>query len=1381
MDNYFQNAVIDLDKLLDDFEQSTDELESYQSCDRPPNPEQQDFYLQPDFPSTRKQPSEISTSQSPSSDCLKESKLELKPATPVSSSDKNVTGPDLLSCVDGGASNEEESNTGRSSVPICDLISDMGSLRHTASSNESRIPDAIQTGGNVSDLELLSDPNFFTVPLANITTDLPNEQMNSGVPPATSNWLPRSDANRLERSAEASGSNLQVDSDLTHNLDDMQEPSDTDSTSDTTSSSSSSSTDGYVSDDNSYETLAEGEPGLVSQEYDLPMDYALHIEHKELTQAACPEVATVSTPHVVNSSVLDNTQKECPTLEPSTSSSLITSECTDKVTDSSSAVVYSGELYDSTSSVAVDCRTEESPEVLAEHTSVVSESQATNVDILEDNSSAVSAKGHEMASCESKPLEPPILLPIAKEHSVLGGLHTADKVSPQLSEIPVINVENPSIIAQPVANQTYSSEFGDALLSDLMIHSLPSNLNELLGDTYITDAELDAFLSEEAVSLSKENAVGNIPTNYPCEGVSSASPAVESPSNAQQSVKTDQDRTEDTANCCTADASETKAAYLSQGQEDLPGANVVSPVGGARPKRLLHHPPKTLALGLPANLNNKEAEEQQGAEQKSEESTYSPPPHVVSPIPNNSILKKTMSTDSPESPELSQREVLGKPEYGAEEDLVLGQRQPTWIPDSEAPNCMNCSIKFTFTKRRHHCRACGKVFCAVCCNQKCKLQYLEKEARVCVICFSYITRGLNQKEQKRVWFADGLLPNGEVADTSKLAGVSKRATQDSYPASPVSPECALATGPLLDIASQCDEAVKPAEASTEVSNEPGSVTGEAASPFHISSPSDYTMLCGIDKCVSRETSLIPDDELGLPPLLLTTGDGGDALVENSPTHAGAMMLLKEDGPNPITFILNANLLVNVKIVTYVSEKCWFFSTNGLHGLGQAEVVVVLKCLPDEEIVPKDIFKLLLNIYNDAQKGKYIGNLENITFTESFLGSKDHGGFLFFTPTFQDLSDLPVPNSPFLCGVIIQKMEVPWAKVFPIRLMLRLGAEFAAYPSPVISQRNRKSVFGEIGHTIINLLTDLRNYQYTIPRVDGLVIHMEVGNISIKIPSRRHNEILKVIHSCNEHVISIGAGFSMEADSHLVCMQNNDGIYQTQTNSVPGKTRQVTGASFVVFNGALKTSSGFLAKSSIVEDGMMVQITQEMMEELRQALRNKKDFRITCGKIDSGDIPEEVNIQWVETEDKPNKGVVSPVDGQSMEGVPSERICQETDFEAHDKTVKCTEVFYILREREPTSTTAHVQFAKEIATACGAALCPHIKTLKNSGMNKIGLRVSMDVDMVEYRAGSGGQPLPQVYLNDLDSALIPVIHNRTSDSSLLPLVMELIFYLIESLS
>lgn len=48
--------------------------------------------------------------------------------------------------------------------------------------------------------------------------------------------------------------------------------------------------------------------------------------------------------------------------------------------------------------------------------------------------------------------------------------------------------------------------------------------------------------------------------------------------------------------------------------------------------------------------------------------------------------------------------------------------------------------------------------------------------------------------------------------------------------------------------------------------------------------------------------------------------------------------------------------------------------------------------------------------------------------------------------------------------------------------------------------------------------------------------------------------MKVLNSSNEHVISIGASFSTEADSHLVCIQN-DGIYQTQANSATGHPRK----------------------------------------------------------------------------------------------------------------------------------------------------------------------------------------------------------------------------------
>lgn len=51
----------------------------------------------------------------------------------------------------------------------------------------------------------------------------------------------------------------------------------------------------------------------------------------------------------------------------------------------------------------------------------------------------------------------------------------------------------------------------------------------------------------------------------------------------------------------------------------------------------------------------------------------------------------------------------------------------------------------------------------------------------------------------------------------------------------------------------------------------------------------------------------------------------------------------------------------------------------------------------------------------------------------------------------------------------------------------------------------------------------------------------------------------------------------------------------------------------------------------------------------------------------------------------------------------------------------------------------------------------------------------------YLAGSNGQPLIPQYLSDLDSALIPVIHSGACQLSEGPVVMELIFYILEIIS
>ena len=37
-----------------------------------------------------------------------------------------------------------------------------------------------------------------------------------------------------------------------------------------------------------------------------------------------------------------------------------------------------------------------------------------------------------------------------------------------------------------------------------------------------------------------------------------------------------------------------------------------------------------------------------------------------------------------------------------------------WMPDNVSSDCYRCNQKFTFLRRRHHCRICGQIFCNAC-------------------------------------------------------------------------------------------------------------------------------------------------------------------------------------------------------------------------------------------------------------------------------------------------------------------------------------------------------------------------------------------------------------------------------------------------------------------------------------------------------------------------------------------------------------------------------------------------------------------------------------------------------------------------------------------
>ncbi|XP_077978500.1 pleckstrin homology domain-containing family F member 2-like isoform X2 [Glandiceps talaboti] len=73
------------------------------------------------------------------------------------------------------------------------------------------------------------------------------------------------------------------------------------------------------------------------------------------------------------------------------------------------------------------------------------------------------------------------------------------------------------------------------------------------------------------------------------------------------------------------------------------------------------------------------------------------------------------------------------------------EHSPVWVPDSDAPVCMNChKTKFTTLNRRHHCRKCGKVVCGGCSARKFQLpQMSSKPMRVCDNCHDLLSSGID--------------------------------------------------------------------------------------------------------------------------------------------------------------------------------------------------------------------------------------------------------------------------------------------------------------------------------------------------------------------------------------------------------------------------------------------------------------------------------------------------------------------------------------------------------------------------------------------------------------------------------------------------------------
>eukprot|EP00808_Paulinella_micropora_P009003 g69473.t1 len=107
-------------------------------------------------------------------------------------------------------------------------------------------------------------------------------------------------------------------------------------------------------------------------------------------------------------------------------------------------------------------------------------------------------------------------------------------------------------------------------------------------------------------------------------------------------------------------------------------------------------------------------------------------------------LQANLDQYAPEGSEDSPKPPAFMPDLGAKAD---GKQPPQaadfWVPDHWSENCQGCGGQFNFFRRRHHCRACGRLFCYLCSDKRLPVKNGGVPERLCASC--YLTRHTTQR------------------------------------------------------------------------------------------------------------------------------------------------------------------------------------------------------------------------------------------------------------------------------------------------------------------------------------------------------------------------------------------------------------------------------------------------------------------------------------------------------------------------------------------------------------------------------------------------------------------------------------------------------------
>ncbi|CAD6191531.1 unnamed protein product [Caenorhabditis auriculariae] len=735
-----------------------------------------------------------------------------------------------------------------------------------------------------------------------------------------------------------------------------------------------------------------------------------------------------------------------------------------------------------------------------------------------------------------------------------------------------------------------------------------------------------------------------------------------------------------------------------------------------------------------------------------------------------------LESDSEESSGTPSR----RPRRLTESELQLGKTMPYWIPDTDCAQCMLCSARFTLLTRRHHCRACGRLLCGNCCNERATLEYLNTEgkkpqpSRVCTPCSKMLGR-IAKFEQEEA--NQRLNPSTSDSEAPTITPKTSKGVLKVRSASMAAGEAET------DGAGSSNGGSESVRRSVMFRDgiRPGASTSTASEEERTTVVKPKKKSRKRYSVVRRIAELRMEDELAcaIPTasqrcLLLVNYD---KILEFREPDVALKNL--RDG-FPLTVMLKKNLSCIVQIVHMGDKDVWTVGTQGFAQIGLDELFFawVLKEKerqtvfgPDSGLTPEvaanllpyAVFHRISNMYTNSTE-KDNGGVCRVSARTPTIHSVPMAvepltrHILLFPPTVQDFSPFIVPKDSFLVACFLHDSELQWAMASPNRLLLRLGLKYGWYPTPIVNFVDRAPIYStETASTVLKVFTDFRSWTFRMRHIYGCTVSLSNEMTLVQLPRNSMSDLMEIMQ-WNRMMLAWSCDISVHDDSHLVCDESEPGSYNTQVFARFEGRRHSTGASFVILDGGLKVNS---LQVSVVEDGVAIRVQPDRLSTILDALSKGEE-------VVEKDEGMELRIEFVGANfNAAPHGPKSAIDEHCLlnkyqYGLSIERALSQV-FQIQgvaDHGIRLSQVYSLSNSRlTPEEEPKVFGIVEVVARECSAMLGPFMETLIERDINKLSVRLLLSPENVEYDI-SRWPGLPEdnaAYRQSLDQ-LIPILYN-----------------------